>query len=299
MGRKNKVLEPGERRILQIVTHVLVSHFAPTAIIHYSTTVHQHKIRSLFCNQKPLKERTIYLLLIDDSSTAMDDGIVERMQDEANNLFDKVHVVIHAHTDEDVKFKLQERNPYFVQVINEGKVLFSAPSQSPWGKWEVVRSKEYLAKAVSVWRKQNDLGKGFIDAAEQAIASDQDRVGLCALYHACTRFCSGLIWVFMAYDHPPCKLDKLLRTCGCFSHLPVQHFFGTHDNEQLLNVMINNFNSRDFEQLKTFGELSTYRFLDLVKSFANIADGLCKQQFVELESELQQQGALQKEVSHG
>lgn len=73
-----------------------------------------------------------------------------------------------------------------------------------------------------------------------------------------------------------------MYTCGCFSQAPLQHFIGTLESQKLLDLMMNSYR-RIRQDDFSFGGKSIYRFLELVQSFLELADGLCQERFLLLE----------------
>lgn len=261
---------------------LLVQQFKPLQIYQFAQWKRQESCHSVFAGAMQEEQTIDYLLVItaDGTSTA------NEIQDFVDNHFTASKLMIYAHEQEVVQQNLAASNGYFSAVLKNASLCYAKEGLSFNEEIREPNPKRWLGKAIINWRKRNHMAKGFSEAAEHALECGHERICLYLLHQAIEQACVGLIWVFMAYKIDHRNIERLLYTCGCFSQAPLQHFIGTLENQKLLELMMKSYRRIGHEDDFSLGGKSIYRFVELVQSFLELADSLCKERFQLLESSL-------------
>lgn len=260
----------------------LVAQFKPLQVYQYAMFIQQVQVNSIFVEAQ-YKEQLVYYLFVITEDTA---SLAHEIQRFADQTYKEAKVVINAHGYEVLLQSLEARNKYFSTVLTYGELCYHREGVQCIKEVSVPNPKRWLGKAIVHWRKRNHMAQGFSEAAEHALAFNNERICLYLLYQATEQACMGLIWVFMGYQVDLRDIKCLLYICGCFSQETLQHFMGTVENQKLLDVMMKCFSQIGYENDFSLDGKSIYRFVELVQGFLELADGLCKERFKILESRL-------------
>jgi len=260
----------------------LVAQFKPLQIYLYAELKKQELCNSIFCNVQAQEQDIYYLLIVTEGSVNIENDI----QQYADVHYKEGRAIIHSHGQETLKQNLNERNGYFSSVLKYGQMLYNIDNALYLDEVLSPNPKKWLGKAITYWRTRSQIARGFLQTAELALENNHDHVSLFLLHQATEQACVGLIWVFMGYKSDKRNLKRLLYICGCFSGLPLQHFMGTIENEKLLSMMMKSFSQARYKDDFSLEGKSGYQFLELVISFLDMADQLCKERFDALENQL-------------
>jgi len=261
---------------------LLVTEFEPLQIYQFAQWNHQESCNSVFAEAQQEEQTVHYLMVITEDGANRENEI----QDFVDSHFIAAKVMIYTHRQEIVQQNLATSNGYFSAVLKNALLCYAKEEFSFNEEIREPNSKKWLGKAMVHWRNRNRMAQGFSEAAEHALECGHERICLYLLYQAIEQACVGLIWVFMAYKIESRNIKRLLYTCCCFSQAPLQHFMGTLENQKLLEVMMESYGRIRHEDDFSLGGKSIYRFVELVQSFLELADSLCKERFQLLESSL-------------
>jgi uncharacterized protein len=273
------VLNPGAATAPNQIINLLIAQFKPLHIYQFAQLCWQDQCDSIFTAARKGNRFVYYLLVITEGSASVENEIQAFM--DRQNTEDKF--VVHAHGEEILRRNLKACNAYFTSVLNRGVLLYSANGLVAQGKVQAPNPKRELLRLRAHWHHRSGMARGFMEAAEQALDNNRDKMCVFLLHHACEQLCVGLIWVNMGYKSDIRNLQRLLYVCGCFSAEPLMHFMGTQATEVLLHIMMKSFHQARYNDNYNLNGHSPYRFLELAEGFATLCEGLCKERFAVME----------------
>ncbi|MFD1630573.1 HEPN domain-containing protein [Pseudopedobacter beijingensis] len=262
--------KPENTKELNALVSLLLEKFNPLQIYLYAYYEEQSAYNSIFREARQQGEKVFYLLVVTEGTASMENAI----QQYVDACYKEAKAIIHAHGEETLRLNLNQCNGYFTAVLNRGVLLYSADGllavqavQGPNAEKQLLRIKEQ-------WEHRIHLSKGFLHAAEEAVEHGDDPISIYLMYQAVEQTCVGLIAVFMGYKTDIRNLRRLLYVCGCFSKKPLQHFMGSPENEQLLNIMMKSFSEVRYGSDFDLEGRSPFRFLELAEGFVKLAEGM-------------------------
>lgn len=260
---------------------LLVEAFSPLQIYQFAKLRHREKLKSVFTQQQELDQWTYYLFIITKGNSAS-----LSIQNYVDEHYTANKVIVLVEAQENLLKGQHNCNGYYSSIIHHGKLCYSNEDTACYAVVRHPNLKKFLGRAISHWQNRLKMANGFLEAGEQALEANHERVCLFLLYQASEQLCKGLIYVFMGYQEQTGSLKRLLHIAACFSNLPMQHFMGTPDNEILLDIMCKSITLNNCKTEVLPANKSIYRFLELVESFLKLADRLCVAKFAILQSDV-------------
>jgi HEPN domain-containing protein len=294
MENKINLNEKQDNNGFTALIELLVQHFTPVQIYRFAKVKQQEQLQSVFAMGGRHKQYVYYLLVVTEGSAVMERSI----QDFVDTHYTHAKVVIHAHELQTLLKNSNQSNGFFASVFNQGKLCYTAPGTASLAEFKAPSPKKRLGRAVVHWRKRKEMATGFLEAAERIIEDGHEKIGVFLLHHAVEQACLGLIYVFMDYRPEARDLKQLLYVCACFSKLPLQHFLGTPDHEELLHMMMKSFTKARKQEDFSMADHSIYRFLEVVESFLKLATKLAETEFKTQQQAIDNVKKLGEELHH-
>lgn len=276
MNLKIKTSETEKSQPFKALIAQLVQAYAPLQIYQFGKLMKREQVNSVFCNAQLQTQRIYYLLMVIESSEAIESDV----QDFADRAFAAAKVIVQVHGQATLLKHLNHRNGYFATVVNQGKLCYTVPGVAEVSGLQPPNPKKRLGRAIVHWRNRCQMANGFLVAAEQAIAQGYDHAGVFLLHQATEQVCMGLIFVFTDYQPHLRNLDRLLYLCACFSLKPLDHFFGNKEDEVLLKIMMGSVCRQCDEKGVSLEGRSVNGVVELVGGFLKLGKGLCEGYFM-------------------
>lgn len=280
MKNKTQATEKQAKEFKKLI-EFLVEAFSPLQIYQFAKLRHREKLKSVFTQQQELDQWTYYLFMITKSDSAP-----LSIQNYVDERYTVAKVIVLVEPQENLLKGQHNCNGYFASIVHHGKLCYSNEDTACYAVVRHPNVRRFLGRAISHWRNRLQMVKGFLEAGEQALEANHERVCLFLLYQASEQLCKGLIYVFMGYQEQTGNLKRLLYITACFSNLPLNHFMATPDHEALLEIMCKSIALGSHKAEELPADKSIYRFLELVESFLKLADQLCNAEFEVLQLEV-------------
>ncbi len=269
--------------------NLLVEQFKPLQIYLYAELKKQEICNSIFATSAD-EQDIYYLLMTTESGTRMENGI----QDFLNAHYPEAKVIVQAHGQETIKKSLASSHIFFSKVLNRGVLLYSADGVLYSNQVEETNLQKQLQSARSHWHHRFEMAMGFMNSINTVIGDGYYNVCVFLMHQVVEQACIGLIWVFMGYKSDMHNLRRLLYICACFSKRPMQHFLAVPADADLLALMMKSYSAARYKEDFHIEEKDARRLLYLVEGFLSIAENMCAEKFLELETGLAQE----TEVNH-
>lgn len=277
-----------------VFIELLVEEFAPLHIYQFASWEQTNKIESVFCPKNEERQQLCFLFILLDGNRLAE----HVFQDFVDQHYREAKVIIYTHEMETLKKNMGVSHVFYLSVLAYGQIIYSKDGALEMLTAKTPNYKKWLGRAIVDWRHRKKMASGFFNAAEQAMEFEHEQVTLFLLHHSIIEASIGLIYVFMGYHPIDCRLKKMLCGCSCFSILPYQHFFGTKENEAMVEILIKCCSRAGYSADSRLGSRSIYRFIELVESYLALADQLCTTQFSTLEKVISKIGTgLPQEIS--
>lgn len=195
------------------VISYLIKKIAPKAIVcfGYSSKTLDH----VSCFQVSSAEHHHYDLLFVQSSTTLYKE--HEISDLISNRFSSdVSVNVLSHSVNSVRSELNEGNPFFSQIFNEGEVLYLADDAQ-------LEVEQRNPKPTIVERKQRReyersfaLSESFLELASEALGSNSHDAGIFLLHQSIEQLCIASIKAHLKYKPTTHNIFKLISLVSCY-----------------------------------------------------------------------------------
>ncbi|QCR22525.1 hypothetical protein C1N53_09375 [Pontibacter sp. SGAir0037] len=197
---------------LQGLIAKLVQQYQPEKIICFGCNHHHNRLQSCFTEASSQAQADYYLLVIVASATRREHD----MQDFINAYYTGGAVTVLPHPQEMIVRAVQEQNTFFVQVLQDGLLLYAATGFVQAQAFPVIDPKQQLKKAEQAYRCRHERAYGFLFAARKCLSQGYLQLAVFQLHQAVEQSCCMLVNVCMGYRSDIHNIGRLLRLCGCF-----------------------------------------------------------------------------------
>ena len=277
-------LAPEAREGLQELVGKLVVQFQPEKIICFGCNSYRQSQYSCF-TETSSETLTDYFLLIITADTERRE---HNMQDFVNSHYQAGIATILSHSTETVERAVQQKNSFFVNVLQHGLMVYAAKGFVLPQHFPAIAPKHIFQKAEQAYACRRELAYGFLYAARECLSNGYAKLAVFQLHQAVEQACIMLVNVHMDYRSDIHNISRLLRLCGCF-HPEASALFPqrTQEEERLFRLLCKSYTEARYKHSFKVTEKEARELTLLVRLFVQRAEALCQLKLQQLQKEAQ------------
>ncbi|UKJ09182.1 HEPN domain-containing protein [Solitalea lacus] len=271
----------GQEEALQKLIKDLVEKYQPEQIICFGRIQHSNHSSSCFFEPAESTSYHYFLLMI----TAESKRIEFNVQDFVNFRFADGKVTILSHGKKTVEEAILKGSRFFTTVLSQGCILYSKDGFIQTYAISEVDIVQTLEKARRQFERRFPLAKGFLNAAQETLATGHYSVAVFILHQVLEQSLATLIQVYIAYRTDMHHLGRMLDLCGCFlSQTDTLFPRNTKEEQRLFTLLNNSYSGARYKDNFTVSAGDVTLICEKVKECILAIENLCMHQLVVFEA---------------